>query len=85
MRDDDCVRLLQWALPRLGMRWPGFCRVRPQVCTRITRRIVRLAVEGPAAYRELPQEVRDAAIEGLEPWPGCRSVWRREAAAGLPV
>ncbi|MBI3050450.1 MAG: hypothetical protein HYY76_19320 [Acidobacteria bacterium] len=50
MKDTECVRLLQWALPRLGLRWPGFRRVRGQVCKRIDRRIHTLGISGPAGY-----------------------------------
>ncbi len=53
MRDEDCVRFLRWALPRLEMRWAGFRKVRRQVCRRIDRRIAELVLEGPEAYREL--------------------------------
>src|SRR3989304_6160796 len=49
MKDTDCVAFLQWALPRLGLRWPGYRRVRGQVCKRIDRRIQTLALSGPAA------------------------------------
>jgi chemotaxis protein methyltransferase CheR len=52
MRDDECVELLRWALPRLRMRWPGYRRVHRQVCRRIARRIAELGLAGPAAYRE---------------------------------
>jgi chemotaxis protein methyltransferase CheR len=51
MKDCDCVAFLQWALPRLRMRWPGFRKVRKQVCKRIDRRIQRLGLTGVAAYR----------------------------------
>jgi chemotaxis protein methyltransferase CheR len=52
MKDTDCVAFLQWALPRLGLRWSGFRRVRGQVCKRIDRRIHALQLSGPAAYKE---------------------------------
>ncbi|MFP3941442.1 MAG: CheR family methyltransferase, partial [Thermoanaerobaculia bacterium] len=52
MRDDDCVRFLQWALPRLGMRWSGFRKVRRQVCRRITRRMGELGLRSLREYRE---------------------------------
>jgi chemotaxis protein methyltransferase CheR len=45
------VDLLQWALPRLALRWPGFRRVRHQVCKRISRRIAELGLPNAAAYR----------------------------------
>jgi chemotaxis protein methyltransferase CheR len=51
MRDAECVELLRWALPRLGLRWEGFRRVRRQVCRRIGRRIAELGAEGVAEYR----------------------------------
>lgn len=51
MRDRDCVAFLQWALPRLGMRWPGFRKVRRQVCRRIARRLGEIGLADLAAYR----------------------------------
>ena len=50
MKDIDCVAFLQWALPRLNLRWPGFRRVRGQVCKRIDRRIQALGLSGRDAY-----------------------------------
>jgi chemotaxis protein methyltransferase CheR len=52
MRDEECVALLQWALPRLGLRWRGFRRVRRQVCKRIGHRMAALGLPDAAAYRE---------------------------------
>jgi chemotaxis protein methyltransferase CheR len=46
------VAFLQWALPRLGLRWAGYRRVRRQVCRRIARRIAELGLLGLDAYRE---------------------------------
>lgn len=51
VRDDDCLRLLQWALPRLHMRWPGFRRVRKRVCKRIGRRLGELGLADGNGYR----------------------------------
>ena len=51
MRDEDCVRFLQWALPRLGLRWAGYRKVRRQVCRRVARRIAELRLEDVASYR----------------------------------
>lgn len=51
MKDTDCVTFLQWALPRLGLRWPGYRRVRGQVCKRVDRRIQALKLSGLAAYK----------------------------------
>lgn len=50
-RDDECVEFLQWALPRLGLRWPGFRRVRRQVCRRIEARRRELGLASLADYR----------------------------------
>ena len=52
MTDADCVVLLQWALPKLGLRWAGFRNVRGQVCKRIRRRIDELALADAASYRD---------------------------------
>jgi chemotaxis protein methyltransferase CheR len=51
MRDADCVQFLQWALPRLELRWAGFRKVRRQVCRRISRRLAELGLSDGAAYR----------------------------------
>jgi chemotaxis protein methyltransferase CheR len=45
------VELLRCALPRLGLRWEGFRRVRRQVCRRISRRLAELGLADTAAYR----------------------------------
>lgn len=50
MSDDDCVVFLQWALPRLRMRWEGFRKPRRQVCRRIGRRLAELGLDA-ACYR----------------------------------
>ncbi|MEW5757566.1 MAG: CheR family methyltransferase [Pseudomonadota bacterium] len=53
MSDTDraCVAFLQWALPQLHMRWPGFRRVHRRVCRRLTRRLSELRLDGLEAYR----------------------------------
>jgi chemotaxis protein methyltransferase CheR len=51
MRDEECVRLLQWALPQLRMRWTGFRKVRGQVCKRVARRMSELGIDREADYR----------------------------------
>ncbi len=51
MRDSECVEFLQWALPRLARRWPGFRKVRRTVCKRIARRLQALNLGGPRDYR----------------------------------
>lgn len=53
MTDDECVELLQWAAPRLRLRWEGFRRVRGQVCKRIGRRMKELGLADVTAYRAL--------------------------------
>ncbi len=47
----ECTALLQWALPRLGLRWRGFRKVRRQVCRRISRRVTELDLADAEAYR----------------------------------
>ena len=55
MKDDECVRFLQWALPTLGKRWPGFRKVRRQVCRRIAYRLGELGLDNLAEYRRYLQ------------------------------
>jgi chemotaxis protein methyltransferase CheR len=67
MRDQDCVAFLQWALPRLRMRWPGFRKVRRQVCKRIARRMDELDLREVDAYRSYLEEHEDewAVLDGF--------------------
>ncbi len=51
MKSEQCVSFLQWALPQLRMRWPGFRRVRKQVCKRLDRRLRDLNMESVDEYR----------------------------------
>jgi chemotaxis protein methyltransferase CheR len=51
VRDTDCVVFLQWALPKLGMRWAGFRKVRRQVCKRIMLRLKKLGLRDIFAYQ----------------------------------
>ena len=51
MKDEACIRFLQWALPRLNLRWPGFRKVRGQVCKRIGRRLDELNISDLKIYR----------------------------------
>jgi chemotaxis protein methyltransferase CheR len=46
-----CVEFLQWALPRMGLRWKGFRKVRRQVCRRVRRRLDALGLADLGAYR----------------------------------
>ena len=49
--DTDCTAFLQWALPQLDLRWPGFRKVRRQVCKRLKRRMDELQLDNFSAYR----------------------------------
>ena len=51
MTDRECVSFLQWALPRLGLRWEGFRKPRRQVCRRVERRRRELGLHDIWAYR----------------------------------
>ncbi len=53
MEDSQCVAFLQWALPRLGLRWAGFRKVRRQVCKRLGRRLAEVGLPDLDAYRAL--------------------------------
>lgn len=68
MRDEECVRFLQAILPELGLRWPGFRKVRRQVCRSLRDRAAELGLGGYAAP---PEDV------GFEPWPGEPRLYRR--------
>ena len=48
----EYTAFLQWALPRLGLRWPGYRKVRGQVCKRLRRRLEALGLTTLTAYRE---------------------------------
>ena len=52
MTDCECVEFLQWALPQLGLRWPGFRKVRRQVHKRIVRRLSELSLTRLSEYRD---------------------------------
>lgn len=72
MRDKDCIEFLQDHLPRLGLRWAGYRKVRGTVCKRLGRRLRELGLEGLAAYDVLLE--RDA------------EEWRRlEALCRIPI
>lgn len=51
MNDADCIAFLQWALPQIDLRWPGFRKVRRQVCKRVRRRMSDLDIADFAGYR----------------------------------
>jgi chemotaxis protein methyltransferase CheR len=59
-RDAECVDFLRWALPRLGLRWDGYRKVRRQVCRRASRRASELGLGSLAAYRsQLERDPRE--------------------------
>lgn len=72
MRDQDCVALLQWCLPRLGLRWAGFRKVRRTVCKRISRRMRVLGLADSRAYRAF-------LIQHAEEWQ------RLDALCRIPI
>jgi chemotaxis protein methyltransferase CheR len=49
--DPELVAFLQWAAPRMGLRWEGFRRVRGIVRKRIRRRMTALGLATTDAYR----------------------------------
>jgi chemotaxis protein methyltransferase CheR len=51
MADDIRVAFLKWCLPRLGLRWPGYRKVRGLVGKRLNRRLVELGLTDLSAYR----------------------------------
>lgn len=62
MKDKDAVIFLQWALPRLGMKWKGFRKVRGQVEKRIDRRMKELGSRDIKEYRaRLEENLREWA------------------------
>ncbi|MHC4972036.1 MAG: CheR family methyltransferase [Planctomycetota bacterium] len=63
MKDAECVRFLQWALPRMRLRWRGLRKVRRQVGKRLGRRLAELGLSDLEAYRE-----RLASDPGGEEW-----------------
>lgn len=62
MKDSDCVQFLQWVLPQLHMRWPGFQKVRKQVCRRLDLRLKVLQLANIDAYRRYLES-------HLDEWP----------------
>lgn len=53
VNDRDCTAFLQWALPRVGLRWAGFRKVRRLVCKRLARRLRGLGLADLVQYRAL--------------------------------
>lgn len=91
MTDADCIAFLQWALPKLHLRWPGFRKVRRQVCRRIDRRRSALGLADVAAYRALlearPDEWRvldELCRVTISRFARDQAVWAELAADVLP-
>lgn len=61
------MAFLQWALPKMRMRWVGFRKVRGQVCKRISRRMAELELPTQSAYRSFlgENEVEWRTLEKL--------------------
>lgn len=51
IRDSEGVHFLQWCLPGLRLRWPGFRKVRRQVYKRLNRRMHDVGLAGLDEYR----------------------------------
>jgi len=51
MKDTEGVHFLQWCLPKLGLIWPGYRKVRRQVYKRIQRRLESLSLSALADYQ----------------------------------
>jgi chemotaxis protein methyltransferase CheR len=67
MKDDRCVRFLQCALPQMHMRWPGFRKVRRQVCKRVDRRMKVLGLTHIHEYQNFLETHADewATLDSL--------------------
>ncbi|MDH3980206.1 MAG: chemotaxis protein CheR [Gammaproteobacteria bacterium] len=57
--DPQWTAFLQWVLPQLRMRWPGFRKVRTQVRKRAHRRMQSLQLDGLNDYRDYLQQHPD--------------------------
>jgi chemotaxis protein methyltransferase CheR len=51
MREAECIEFLRWCLPRLGLRWKGFRKVRRTVCKRVSRRLRELDLVDLSSYQ----------------------------------
>ena len=52
MGNEPCVPFLKWSLPQLGLRWPGYRKVRRLLAKRLNRRLAELGLADLAAYRK---------------------------------
>lgn len=51
MADEASIAFLRWCLPQLGLRWPGYRRVRGLVGKRLKRRLAELGLADLSAYQ----------------------------------
>jgi chemotaxis protein methyltransferase CheR len=51
MKDVEGVHFLQWCLPKLGLIWPGYRKVRRQVYKRVQRRLETLSLSALVDYQ----------------------------------
>ena len=58
IHDNELIDFLQWALPKMGYRWPGFRKVRGQVKSCISGRLEELGIGGLGEYRRRLKEDR---------------------------
>ncbi len=82
MRDQDCVRFLQLCLPRVGLRWAGYRRVRRTVCKRLRRRLGQLGLGDLDAYREHLAHAPEGSRKTCQ-WP--KSVFSTQYPYGVSV
>ncbi|TVR28755.1 MAG: protein-glutamate O-methyltransferase CheR [Balneolaceae bacterium] len=61
MSEDEGVLFLQWALPKMGYRWPGFRKPRNQVLKRIRNRMAELGLTG--GYDEYREYLAENPLE----------------------
>lgn len=61
--DSDCVAFLQWALPQLNLRWPGFRRVRQRARKKLAQRLRELGLADLDAYRAYLADHDDEWVE----------------------
>ena len=57
--DPKGIQFLQWCLPRLGLRWPGFRKVRRRVYKRLKRRLHELGLPSLDAYQVFLEDHAD--------------------------
>lgn len=67
IQESECVEFLEWAIPKLGLRWTAFRRNKRQVCRRLKTRIRALGLTDPRAYAEYVEQHPDewTALEAL--------------------